>query len=182
MREHTLHEFAVSTRAGQGAVVALGVVAILLLVAFGVTHVSGGPPGVEAWKWPMAIIGGAALAGAFAAHHQRRRSLRIVRSAPGTYALVVDGEGVRLAFPLAVSGDQSRDQVGSLPQYGVTLKLLDDRGRGVFLTQTRGAAYGPQKNWLTHLDRGGTCAWFEARGLDQLAELREAVEQLQRRR
>jgi hypothetical protein len=167
----TLHVFPVSTRRGHALVVLLGVIAMLLLVAGGVTMFMGAPPAIQSWMWPMIIVGAAALAGAFVRHSFRRRRLVITRSDEQHY-LEVDGEGIRLPFPLGFSGDQIKNTVNRIPIYEVWLKLVDSYGRGgVFLTETRGAIYGAQTGWLTGIDRTVACERFEAGKVGMLAEL-----------
>ena len=116
----TLHDFPVSTRRGHAQVVLLGVVAMLLLVAAGVTIFAGAPPEIEGWKWPMTVVGACALVGAIVVHGRRRRRLTIVRTGE-QHHLVIDREHVRLEFPLGVSGDQMTSRVNRLPLYEVWL-------------------------------------------------------------
>lgn len=168
--------FPVITRRGHALVVLLGVIAMLLLVAAGVTFFIGAPPEVEPWKWPMTGVGAAALVGAGVRHAFRRRRLTIVATG-GQHHLVIDGEPVRLAFPLGISGGQMTTHVKRIPMYEVWLKLVDASGTtGVFLNETRGAACGPQADWLTNTDKTVPCERFEAGRVGMLEELRRAVE------
>jgi hypothetical protein len=177
----TVHDFPVSTRRGHALVVALGVIAMLLLVAAGVTFFAGAPPAIESWKWPMAIVGAVALAGAFVRHRLRRRRLRIVRTGD-RHELVIDAEHTRLVFPLGISGDQMKSMVNHVPIYEVWLKLVDANGAtGIFLNETRGAIYGPQQGWLTGIDRTVACDRFEAGRVGMLEELRAAVDAINAR-
>ena len=172
------HTFPVSTRRGHGVVVLLGVIAMLLLVAGGVTMFMGAPPAIESWMWPMLIVGALALVGALVRHSFRRRRLVITRSEEKHY-LVVEGEGLRLSFPLGFSGDQMKSTVNRVPIFEVWLKLVDSFGRGgVFLSETRGAIYGAQANWLTGIDRAVACDRFEAGRVGMLAELLAVVKEI----
>jgi hypothetical protein len=171
-----IHEFAVSTRRGHGLVVTLGVVACILLVAAGVTVFMGAPPEIEPWGWPMAGVGAVALAGAFARHRMRRRTLRIVHG-PDGHHLLIEHEDVRLAFPLKISGAQNKNDVNGIPMYEVWLALADAR-TGILLLETRGAIHGPQAGWLNNLESGVARTRFESGAVGMLAELRGAVEQV----
>jgi hypothetical protein len=171
-----LHEFGVSTRRGHALVVTLGVVACILLVAGGVTMFMGAPPQIEPWMWPMIGAGVAALAGAFALHRTRRRTLRIVHG-PDGHHLLIDREDIRLAFPLKVSGDQFTNHVNGIPMYEVWLALADSR-TGIALTETRGAIHGAQANWLSNMEGGVARTRFDVGGTGMLAKLRAVVEQL----
>ena len=174
----TLYTFPVSTRRGHGLVVLLGVIAMLLLVAGGVSLFMGAPPAIAAWTWPMIIGGTVFLVGALVRHLFRRRTLAITRNG-ARHELVCAAEGVRLAFPLGFSGDQMTNRVNRVPMYEVWLKLVDSHGRGgVFLSETRGAAYGPQRDWLTGVDKNVACERFEAGRLGMLAELLAVVKQV----
>jgi hypothetical protein len=171
----TLYVFAVSTHRGLAGVVLLGVIATIVLVAAGVSIFVGAPPGFEAATRPMIIVGVLALAAATVLHRRRLRRLHITRVGDQHF-LTIERESVRLLFPLGFSGDQLKTKVGRIPTYDVWLKLVDrDRRGGIFLTETRGAAYGPQRGWLTGIDRTVSCERFEARKLDQLAKLLAAV-------
>ncbi len=172
----TPFEVALRTRRGESAVVALAVLAILLLVAVGVALVKRAPEPIERWKGAMGAVGLAALIGAAIIHTRRRRTLRILRDGDTRY-LVIDRESVRLRFPLAISGEQHHTRTGRVSMYVVLLKLVDATGtRGLLLVETRGAAWGPQADWLDGLAPGGPpCARFEA-GLGALARLRSEID------
>jgi hypothetical protein len=177
----TLHVFPVSTRRGHGVVVLLAVIAILLLVAGAVSIFMGAPPAIDAWKWPMIIVGAVALAGALVRHRYRRRELAITRTGEQHY-LVCEAEQLRLTFPLGFSGDQMTNRVNRVPMYEVWLKLVDANGRGgVFLSETRGAIYGPQSDWLTGIDNRVPCERFEAGKVGMLAELLAVVKTINAR-
>jgi len=169
-RPETLHVFPISTRRGHA-----GVIAMLFLVAAGVTIFMGAPPGIESLKWPMIIVGVLALAGALVLHQRRRRRLVITRSGEQHY-LSVEREPVRLWCPLGVSGDQMNTRVDKLWIYDVWLKLVDrDRGCGILLAETRGAACGPERNWLIGIDKTVSCEPFDARKFGELAKLLAVV-------
>ena len=178
----TLHDFPVSTRRGHALVVTLGVIAMFLLVAAAVTIFAGAPPAIEGWKWPMTAAGALALVGAIVLHQLRRRRLLIVRTGDVLH-LIVEREEVRLAFPLAISGDQMTTRVNGIPMYEVWLKLVDaSHQRGIFLGETRGAIHGAQEDWLTGIDKTVACDRFEVGRVGLLAELRAAVESINARR
>jgi hypothetical protein len=167
--------FPVSTHRGLAGVVFLGVIATLVLVAAGVTIFSGAPPAIESLTSPMIIVGALALVGALVLHLRRLRRIHITRSGDQHF-LTVEREPVRLSFPLGFSGDQLKTKAGRVPMYHVWLKLVDrDRRSGIFLAETRGAAYGPQRDWLTGIDKTVSCERFEARALGQLAKLLAVV-------
>jgi len=177
----TLYTFPVSTRRGHAVVVLLGVIAMLLLVAGGVSLFMGAPPTIAGWTWPMIIVGAVALVGALVRHSFRRRELVITRRGD-QHQLVCAAEDVRLTFPLGFSGDQMTSRVNRVPIYEVWLKLVDSFGRGgIFLAETRGAIYGPQKDWLTGIDKTVACERFEAGRVGMLAELLAAVKQVNAR-
>ena len=177
----TVREFPISTRRGHGLVVALGVVAILLVVAAGVSIFAGAPPPLEPWTWPMAAGGIVALVAAVVVHRGRRRTMAIVRTGD-LHHLVVEAENVRIEFPLAVTGDQMTTSIRGIPMYHVWLKLVDASGQaGVFLEEVRGAIHGPQRDWLTGIDRTVACDRFESGRVGMLAELRAAVEAINTR-
>ena len=177
----TLHDFPVSTRRGHALVVFLGVVAILLLVAGGVSIVMGAPPEIQAWEWPMTIAGTVVLVAALAVHRTRRRRLKIVRVGD-RHTLVIEREHVHLEFPLGMSGDQMKNMVNHVPMYEVWLKLVDANHRtGIFLSETRGAIHGPQHDWLRGVDKSVACERFESGKVDMLARLRDVVDSINAR-
>lgn len=177
-----VERFPVVTRRGHALVVLLVVIAVLVGCAAFVTLFMGAPPGVEPWKWPMTAVTGAALVGAFIRHRFRRRELTIVRTGD-QHHLEIAREHVRLAFPLGISGDQMTTRAGRIPIYEVFLKLVAaDRKTGIFLTETRGAIHGAQKDWLTGVDRSVACDRFESGRLGVLAELRGVVEHINAKR
>jgi hypothetical protein len=150
-----------------------------VLVAAGVTVFAGAPPEIEGWKWPMTAVGLVALVATFVRHRMRRRILRIVHG-PDGHHLIVDGEDVRLEFPLRISGDQHTNSVNGVPIYEVWLKLVDARS-GVLFTETRGTIHGPEDDWLSNLDSTPASVRFEAGAVGMLANLRAAVEQINTR-
>lgn len=176
-REEILETYAVSTFKGGEVVGLLGALSLVFLVALVVSLVAGAPPEIEPWVWTFPVAAGVIAIPTAYLWQRRRRTLTIVRVGEAVH-LGASG-GVRLAFPLAMSGNQITIHMRGVPMHHVHLKLVDAKGNAIFLREVRGAIHGPAADWLDAIATGGQAEAYEV-GLGDAEKIRRRVEALNR--
>lgn len=172
----TLHEVRVWTTSGGGSVALLFALAIIGGVALLVTLVAGAPRELEGTEPLMALSVPLFAIPAYLLHRKRRRAARIVEQGE-TRSLVVDDADVRLTFPLVLRGSQFTLRMNGIPIREVRLQCIDASGAAVIFKETRGAAHGEHRGWLTNgIDEARGGSTFEIAGVTALGELRSAIE------
>lgn len=166
------HELTVVTGRGQGLVVFIAVIGLLLAVGGGVAVVKGAPPEIEAWKWPMTVAGGVLLVVAYLVHRTRHRRMVFTREGDRRFAAIPD-ENVLLELPVTMSGSQLTIRTNGIPMYTVFLKVIDVHGRAVVFKETRGAIHGAVDHWYAATESTTPAKLFETTSANMILDLRE---------
>lgn len=174
--EEVIETFSVSTAKGAALLGCLLAGALFCAVAWVVSVFVGTPAELEGREWSFGVGLVVFAAPALWLRQKRKRTLSFVRTGD-TVRLVVPGV-VELTFPLSLSGSQAALRINGATMHHVHLKLVDSAGRGVFLKEVRGAAYGAQKDWFDTVDRTAAAESFDIDRRDDASRIRQRVEAL----
>lgn len=173
--DEVVESYDVSISKGGEVMALFGALSGCCLVALAISVFVGTPPGMARWVWTLPCAAGILAVPAIALFRHRRRKLLIVRT--GRRLRLVVGT-TELQFPLQLSGDQLVWHTHGLPMHHLHLKLVDADGRGILLTEVRGAAHGAQDEWFTAVAPSTPVPSFGMSGLGDAVKVRDRVSAL----